>query len=262
MLISSGLEHKFLKTPGIPGGEVSLCVAGGNTPDSAVIALLQFGVKTIRIDGINPVYTPVCCHADIVIHHIGGNRIVHAPGMSERNRILFWQSGFELIEGSTELESTYPGTTAYNVARIGGYAFHNLKYTDPVLLQMLKREGVEPVQVNQGYAGCMIFSVDENTIITSDPGIAKATVKKNIETLLIPPDKGIWLDNARHGFIGGATGLIRPSCAVICGDKEKHADYWVLNEFLGKKGLELISLTNDLITDVGSFIPLMEKHCI
>jgi dihydroorotate dehydrogenase len=112
------------------------------------------------------------------MHHLGSEKIIYAPGTNTEFLDALKAYGFRLIEGKTVLSDSYPGNIAYNAARVGNYAIHNFRYTDPLLKDMLEKTGVEFINVKQGYSKCSICIVDQNRIITSDKGIEKAAEKK------------------------------------------------------------------------------------
>ena len=167
--------------------------------------------------------------------------------------------GFKLIEGSTMLRPRYPYDIAYNVARVGKFAFHNLKYTDFVLKKELEKAGVELVHVNQGYTKCSVSVIDANSIITSDKGIAKAASKKGLDVLLIKPEENILLPGLGHGFIGGSSGMINRDKWMVAGDFETLESCGNIKKFLEKKGISCVFVRNQPVIDIGSIIPLLTR---
>jgi len=136
-------------------------------------------------------------------------------------------------------------------------AFHNLKYTDPVLANELISEGVELVHVNQGYAKCSISVVDDSSIITSDPGIAKAAEKKGLDVLLTETEEEIKLPGVKYGFIGGSSGLIDERKWLLTGDILNLKSSEKIIQFLQKKSIDIVYLPGEPVVDIGSIIPLM-----
>jgi hypothetical protein len=211
-------------------------------------------IKTERLPGV---YEAISWHPDIMLHHIGGRSMVYAPGTSASILGKLYDYGFELIEGKSILLSKYPFDIAYNIARVGNFAFHNLEYTDPVIKNLLESQGVELVHIKQGYAKCSISIVDENSIISSDAGIAKAAAKKGLEVLLIPPEENIMLPGLNNGFLGGSTGLLEKNIWAVSGDAGKLKSYTGIKSFLDSKNIAIKSLSNSEVTDIGSILPLL-----
>lgn len=81
---------------------------------------------------------------------------MYAPKTGESMVDALKNERFRLLKGETELSPSSPLDIAYNVARVGGFYFHNLKYTDPVIKRELENSGVQPVNVAQGYTKCSV----------------------------------------------------------------------------------------------------------
>jgi len=250
-------ELNFVDSPNVPVRPISMALVDGRIEKILENKLAQMGVKVIKTEKYEGLYEAISFHPDILYHHLGGNKIVYAPGTSERVNKLLENLGFQLISGSTQLGEKYPSNIAYNVARVGNMAFHNLKYTDPVLANELISEGVELVHVNQGYAKCSISVVDSTSIITSDPGIAKTAVKKGLDVLLIEPEEEIKLLGIKYGFIGGSSGLIDEKKWMLTGDIMNLKSSEKIIQFLQKKCVDVVHLPGEPVVDIGSIIPLM-----
>ncbi|HHV99760.1 MAG TPA: hypothetical protein GXX36_09345 [Clostridiaceae bacterium] len=248
---------KFADNPNIPDKPLSIALVDGRIQKVLENKLAHMGVRVIKTEKYKGLYEAISYHPDILYHHLGGNKIVYAPGTSERVNNSLENLGFQLIPGSTRLGGKYPFNIAYNVARLGNVAFHNLKFTDPVLANELISQGVELVHVNQGYAKCSISVVDENSIITSDPGIAKVAVKKGLDVLLIEPEEEIKLPGIKYGFIGGSSGLIDKKKWLLTGDILNLKSSEKIIQFLQKKCIDIVHLPGEPVVDIGSIIPLM-----
>ena len=69
-------------------------------------------------------------------------------------------------------------------------------------------------------------------------------------------DNKIKLENFEHGFIGGATGLLNNNTLAVNGNINLHTNYKEIIEFAKKYNVEVISLNNEEIIDIGSIITL------
>lgn len=247
----------FIANPNLPDQPTSLAIVDSRISDASLRSLERLGVKLLRIPAHRALYSAVCSHPDMLLHHIGGNLIVHAPGTDAGLLAALRYCGFSLLQGEKALTGTYPGDIAYNVARVGKYYFHNLKYTDPVIVNHLDRLGVEPIHTEQGYAKCSILPVDENSIVTIDAGIAKAAEKKGLDVLMLECGSSIRLDGLNYGFIGGACAMISDTDCAVNGSLKKLDDSESFISFLSKKQINIKELSNYDVTDIGSIIPLM-----
>ena len=192
----------------------------------------------------------------MILHHIGGNFIAYAPGTDAELINSLIMHGFVLIKGESVLTPSYPSDIAYNIARVGSFYFHNLKYTDPVIRKHLFKLDIEPVHVEQGYSKCSILPVNDNSIITTDKGIARAAGEKGLNVLLLDNERSIRLPGLDYGFIGGACGMLGPSICALNGNVKNLDCYEKFTDFLLKEKISIVSLTYNQITDIGSILPL------
>lgn len=248
---------RFIETPHLPEKSVSLAAVDGRLSPEACASLERLGVGLIKVPCHPSLYGAVSCHPDMLLHHVGGDLIVHAPGIGAGLEASLAEAGFRLVRGAAELSPGYPLDIAYNAARVGRFYFHNLKFTDAVLRKELEKAGVEPVHVEQGYTKCSTAIVDENTIITSDKGIAGAAEKKGVEALLINPAQGILLPGLDYGFIGGATGLVEKHRLAVNGAADGLKSFEAIRLLLSSRNGGLYSLSGLPATDVGSILPLL-----
>lgn len=247
---------RFLKVPNVPDGRVADVLIDGRISLCCESTLTSMGIRLIKTRPYDGVYHAICGHPDVMFHHVDCESIVYAKGISLSLLEELTRLGFNMIKGETALGSVYPYNIGYNVARVGSLAFHNLKYTDYILKKELDKRGIKMIHVNQGYAKCSVAVIDEKSIITADMGIAKAAGKNGIDVLLIPQNEKIMLPGLDRGFIGGSSGMIDKNKWAIAGNLERLSCAGDILAFLNKRDIEVISLSDEEVTDVGSFIPL------
>lgn len=248
---------KFVEIPNLPDGHVCLAAVDSRISDEAVKKLNEHGVEVIRLRPHPDLYEAVSCHPDMMLHHIGGNIIIYAPGTDADAVSKLAEAGFQMIQGDSMLTPKYPFDIAYNVARVGKWYFHNLKYTDRTIKEYMDRLGTEPVHVAQGYSKCSILPVDGNAIITTDAGIARAAEKKGIEALFIECGQAIKLPGLNFGFIGGACGMISKNLCAVNGRIENLSCFEPMLSFLSNRKISITELSDGSVTDIGSIIPLL-----
>jgi len=247
---------QFIAQPNLPENSVCLAVAGAETRNEAVARLKKLGVEVLIMPAHGGLYKAVESHPDMQLHHIGGSRIIYAPSTDLSMLGILSSYGFELIKGESMLSSSYPHDIPYNAARVGRLYFHNLRYTDRILREQLDRLGVEPIHVEQGYAKCSVLPVNENSIVTTDSGIAKAAEKKGLDVLFLENERSIRLPGLNYGFIGGACSMISKSVCAINGCLAKLSCSEALTSFLSYKQITVKELSEDYVTDIGSILPL------
>lgn len=249
------IYEKYISNPNLPENKVTKVIIDYRTPKKIIENLSRVGVNTIFSCEVNSLYNVINGHCDLQIHHLADKYFTCTP-----NLLSYYKEKLpdcEIIQGTTNLSSNYPDDIAYNIARINKYAFHNLKYTDYSICKYYEKIGVKLVHVNQGYAKCNVCIVNENAIITSDMSIAKAADNYNFDVLLISQGD-IKLADFPYGFIGGASGLIAPYKLAFTGDIRLHCDYNAIADFCFKYGVEPVSLSDEMLVDIGSVLPICE----
>ncbi len=248
----------FLKTSFIPDSDVSLAVVDYRISAEVEDSLTSLGIELIKTVRCRELYEAVDGHPDMQMIHMGGDKIILAPNVFESMSPVFEKKGFAVTKGVTWLVRNYPGDIAYNVLRMGNYAFHNTKYTDAEIVRELDKQNIKLIHISQGYTKCSTCILDSRTIITSDLKLSKTVEKYGIESLLIKPG-GIELKNLSYGFIGGASGLISEKHIAFTGTLEALEDGNRIIEFLKYKEIKITELGKDKLVDYGSIIPL--KSC-
>ena len=204
---------------------------------------------------IGRVYESILCHPDIYLFQLDGSTLIHAPCLGDAVKKRLRDSGAVLIEGHKDPCGRYPGTVPYNAARVGKYVFHNRCQADEVLAEKVIENGLEWVDVPQGYSRCSVLGLGENAIITSDGSIAVQAADRGIEVLVISTDS-ISLPGEEHGFIGGASGRTSSGDIIFLGDIRMHSDFEKIRDFLVKFSCKYIMLDNMPLLDAGSLLIL------
>ncbi|MDI6600821.1 MAG: hypothetical protein QME46_03465 [Thermoanaerobacteraceae bacterium] len=219
--------------------------------------LRKWGMKVIPVYTHQHLQQSISSHPDMLIYSIC-NQVIYAPGTSYNTLRNIQSLGFKIIEGATALTCNYPGDIAYNIARIGNKIFHNLKYTDSLLRNLLESYGFKFVHVNQGYTKCNICILGDKAAITEDKGIADVLEREGIDVLVIPPGN-VRLSGYRNGFIGGASGLLSGDTLVFTGKLLNREVREKIEKFIEKHNLILKYLSDDEIIDIGSIISLNQE---
>ena len=247
--------EKYILIPNLPEYNVKTVVIDYRADKEIISALENIGIETIKTNCCSELYGAINGHPDILMHHVSDNIIVLAPNIYDRMAPKFIKKGFAVTKGAAWLQRNYPQNIAYNVLRIGKYAFHNTKYTDSRILSLYEQMNIKLIHVNQGYTKCSVCIVNKNAAITQDVKIAKALEHYGIEVLLIESG-GIELIGLDYGFIGGASGLISKSEIVFTGYIYELKDYKRIINFLDTKGIKVRIISNKKIIDIGSVLPL------
>ncbi len=222
--------------------------------------LKYLGYKLISINKSQNVYPEISSHVDIFTTKIGDNLIVE-KSKYEDLLFLIKNSEYNIISGKEKVGINYPEDIKYNVCIVGKYAIHNFKYTDKNVLRLLKDNGYELINVEQGYSNCSIAVIDDNSVITSDKKIAEKLKANNISVLLLDYVPDIKLKDEYNnysnmtGFIGGAIGRIGNSI-IIFGDLNKIDKEEKIRKFITDRKLKIIDFKGLDVIDYGGILEL------
>ena len=196
--------------------------------------LIEYLRDTDEVSLVGPIKNVgegISCHPDVLYCRLGGGSKAY----------IF--KGNDAVLGKE-----YPDDCRFNAVVLEKYIIHKKGVTDDSLLSKVNREYID---VPQGYTKCNVVVVDDDHIITSDEGIAKAAAGK-VDCLLISP-KQIILPGFRYGFIGGCSGRVGNKI-VFNGNLKAHSDFDRIVEFIKACGLETVYFEDWPLTDIGSII--------
>lgn len=213
--------------------------------------LILQGHKIIEIKKTAVVYDAVGSHVDIYVCKIGKEIII------ELNQFEFIKNPLDLNSiqykvGKNTIGFKYPDNIRFNALCTDKYLIHNLKYTDPVILDTAKNLGLIPINVSQGYTKCNITKVDNNSLITSDVGVAKNLENCDLDILVISQGH-VLLSGFEYGFLGGASGKVENKI-IFNGNLSAHPDFEKIVRFIQSKNLQAVYFKEYPLTDIGSII--------
>lgn len=247
-------QYKFIEKPNLPTGEVSL-VAISCKAEKAIETLHSLDIETIIIPDNPQLPLPVRAHADLQLLHLKENRILLPKEHLFTGEL---QENFNVTVSRSVLGGSYPSDVPLNCKIINNIMICNKSTVSYDILEFAKSEQMTVIDVNQGYTGCSVCVIDENTIITDDKGIFAAAQNFLNDTLLIEKDS-IRLEGYNYGFIGGCCGKIGKNKLAVNGRIESHKNYKDIIDLCSRKQIEIIELTDDVLTDIGGILPLAER---
>lgn len=232
-----------------------LAIIDSRQPPEVVTALRQRGMTIVSLPPFPALPEPVASHPDMLLLIACGQLLVH------RNYYLISQSQIDKIANEAGLEiricddiigDTYPHDVLLNAAVIGRLIFGRLDALSSEIKRLAANEGLEPVNVKQGYAKCSTCIVSERAIITADPGIAAAATAHGLDVLTVRPGY-VSLPGYDTGFIGGATGHDAEH-VYFSGSLDTHPDAAAIRCFCRRHSKEAVSLAGGTLFDGGSMI--------
>jgi len=212
-----------------------------------------FPFKGPDLTGVQKVYGSISCHPDIYLFQLDGKTLIHAPCLSETQLRYLKEAGVELIKGEGDPGSSYPHTARYNAVRIGDTVFHNLSYTDPVILKTACEKGLKLVNVKQGYTRCSVLALSGRAVITADKGIAETVGSEGIDVLLLHAGP-VLLPGEKYGFIGGTGGMTPEGTVVLLGGVGAHAEASEIKLFFEAHTAGYIDMAGMPLYDAGGLI--------
>jgi len=239
----------------LPENPVTVCAVSAVAAEEKA-ALERMGIEVIAVEPSPLLAPPVASHADMLLHHLGGERLFTAQRNTAHCRRLE-ELGFVLLDAGAEPQGDYPHDIPLNVAAMGSCAFIGKRCPESELTRYY-RKNCRCLTVNQGYVKCSVCVIAEQAMVTADEGIAAAAAAVGMDVLKIASG-GIFIEGYDTGFIGGCCGLVARDTLVFCGDVRKLADGERIRAFAREHGVYIEPLTGGIPRDVGGILPLMEQ---
>lgn len=218
--------------------------------------LKSIGYNIIELNTQNHVYEEISSHVDVFCVKIN-NKVILEPCVYNE----FTLDEKHVVKGKSYLKEKYPFDIAYNVCQIGQNVVHNFKYTDEIVLEIIQKEKLNTININQGYSNCSIAVIDGNSAIVTDKNIAQNLIKNKIDVLLIDDDLDIKLlkNNGEYsnmkGFVGGCITRIEDK-VVIFGELSKIDRHGKIRKFIESRNLKIIEFRGMDVIDYGGILAL------
>lgn len=242
----------FVEKPNLPKGRVSEVIVSKKYK-FIITELERLGISVIKADELSDVSGAEKYHADISVIHLGNkNLLVARNNKALINKLIL--KGYNVLTSKKDIIGEYPNCTLLNAVLLDNHMICNINYIDAELKEYCQNHLIKPISVKQGYARCSTAIVVENAVITSDNGIYKACIENDIDVLKIESGY-ISIDNYDYGFIGGTCGKLSDDILAFCGNIALHKNYNDIKVFALNYGVHLLSLSNDILFDVGGIIP-------
>ena len=229
-----------------------IAIINPDTSKEIIDKLKKNDLEPIILPVTNLVEKPISGHPDLQIF-THNNKIFCHPDIN-KSFLHKVEDKYEIIICESKLSNIYPNDIPYNIANIGNFAFHNLKYTDKTIRKYFEKEKIKQIDVKQGYSKCSTLIVDENSIITADKGIHNSALENKIDSLLISSGD-IELPGYKYGFIGGASATTDTS-VYLTGSIINHPDKKNIENFISYKNKNIIYLSIEKIIDLGTIFIL------
>ena len=219
-------------------------------------ALIHRGFNVIKTQKNKYVGDAVSYHPDIVAF-FDGNTVITSVYYAEDAEALFsdirYCSPMVKIRFVDEMQNEkYPRDAIFNALVMGKRIFCKTDTVSPAVLEYARYCGLEVVHVNQGYPACTTLALSDEAAITADRGMADIMIRCGIRVTLIE-NGDILLPPHEYGFIGGTAGVYN-GAVYFLGDVTTHRSYKKIIEAVEAEGLGAVSLSGDMLSDLGRII--------
>lgn len=232
-----------------------IAVIDRRQPDAVITELRRHGMTVVALPPFPTLAEPVASHPDMLLLRIGRHLLVHKDyyriASSQIDNIIAI-SGLKLVACDDNIGPEYPRDVIFNAAVIGNRLFCRAGALSKSAHQLAVSDGIEVIDVRQGYAKCSTCIVSELAVITSDRGIAAATAAHGIDVLTIRPGH-IRLPGYPTGFIGGAGGTDGRH-VYFSGSLDTHPDANSIRRFCADHGRQAVSLSDGELFDGGTIM--------
>ena len=161
--------------------------------------------------------------------------------------------GCKVIVTNEEIDGEYPRNVLLNAVYLNKKLYCRADSLASVAKEYCKTNGIELVNVNQGYTKCST-ALAGGCFITADKGVFEAMSRNGAEGLLIESGD-IRLDGVDYGFIGGCC-FYDGGVLYFGGDITKHRNCGIISDFLSRHGTKIKCLTATELYDIGGFIAI------
>ena len=235
-----------------------LIIIDKRLPVEAKQSLAKYG-EVLKFASSGITYEAISGHPDIFLCQTPAGLVV-APNTPAEYLAIFTSRKIPFTLGRRPIGNVYPETALYNAVATGKYLIHNLNITDTILAALttsLNTSNItlSAINTNQGYTRCNLISLDETHFITTDKGIEKALLAKDLDVHFISP-AGVLLPGFDHGFFGGCCG-VWDKTLFIAGTLDHFPQGGKVLEIVTGIGMKIIELYDGPLFDGGGifFLP-------
>lgn len=238
--------------PNLPQDNAKIVVMSTNNKE-LVNRVEELGIKVLSSENLSKLLIFEQYHTDLQFLHYNKDTVFVLKECTSRKENL--KKYFpNVIEISKNIDKDYPNNVMLNCVVLNDKLICNTKTIADEVLQMAIKDNLKIINVNQGYTKCSTCIVNENAIITSDKSIYKSC-RNEMDVLLIRQGY-IKLSGTDYGFIGGSSFKYNRNTLVFTGNIKLHPDYESIKSFVENHNVELFSLTENTMIDIGSIIPI------
>lgn len=248
--------EKYTRNPNLPYKKVKNLFCSADISNEIYYNLLSIGINPIKLAGSDFFDDRLKNHPDMNCIHIKDNKWIFFNDYYKKNKNSVDKLGLEIIKLPFPEKNNYPFDIMLNKAVFGDILIEYNK-SDDNLADKYFDDKIK-LKVKQGYVKCSLLITGDNSFITSDKNMYESLIKNKKEGLLISAEN-IKLKGYENGLIGGCGGLIDKDKIILSGRTEKLPDHGKMMEFFFRNNINVIYLSDKVIEDFGSFLPVTEE---
>lgn len=206
--------------------------------------LIALGYRVFRLPPSDALPEPVRHHPDMLMAELPSGKLLLSRDYYEKNEAVLSPFARHLEPCDETLGNAYPSDVKFNALPIG-----NTLFCGRTVAKALAAHYDGVVTVRQGYTHCACARLGKG-IVTADLSLYQALLAQKVDALLISSG-GVALSPYDTGFIGGASITLSDTLTGFFGKLEAHPDYGKILAFARQMNCELLSLSNEPLTDFG-----------
>lgn len=221
-------------------------------PEAVKTSLIDMGYSLIQMPPHPALPAPVAAHPDMLIFITDRKVFCHANyqriAKAEFEEIA--DAGYEIVTTNECIGCEYPRDILFNAMHLGEHIYGKSDSISELIKEYAAHENITLRAVKQGYAKCSVCKVGERAAITADTSLYKAMCADGYDALLISAGH-IGITEYDTGFIGGCSGCDGER-VYFSGNISLHPDGVAITGFCEKHGMEVVSLSDEALFDIGT----------
>lgn len=238
--------------------KMKIAIVDSRISPEAERKLLILGYRVITLPPFSRLSEAVASHTDMLITRLGNEFISYADYCEEASYVfsdltlMTVGAGVRFTFTADDVAPDYPHDVGLNALKMGNKLFCRVESASETLLTSAKRQGIEIIDVKQGYPACTVLKLNDSAAITSDRGMADILKKHGIRVTLIEQGD-ISLPPYEYGFIGGA-GEVEDGKLYFFGDPKTHRDGEKIIAAAESESLRVVPLSSGKLQDLGGIL--------
>ena len=248
-----------IKTPHLPKGEVRHIIIGEKYRNLLENSLFQNNLEPIWMPDNPYVDERLSGHADLSVNKFDENRVILSEYLQDTELFDKLSAlGYSINLSKNAEKPEYPYDAGLNMCQIADKLIYNKRTICEDLNNQLEGIISNRIDCRQGYTKCSVCIVNESSIITADRVIADKAKDFGMDVLLTD-NSIVELKGFEHGFIGGAAFKLSEFKIAFTGLIESPSEKNAIENFLLKRGIEAVYLTENKLFDIGSAVLITES---